>query len=74
MPPLKIPPGASTELSPVGMQFLTALFDRFDKDRDGALCPSELNEMFSLCPSNPWGPEVAWSVPTNDKVSLITHH
>ncbi|CAG0914289.1 unnamed protein product [Notodromas monacha] len=66
-PGLMIPPGASTELSPAGTQFLVALFERFDRDRDGSLCPSELNELFSLCPSNPWGSDVAWSVPTNDK-------
>lgn len=31
-PPLKIPPGSSTELSHRGQQFLTSLFERCDLD------------------------------------------
>ncbi|XP_061399706.1 mitochondrial Rho GTPase isoform X2 [Musca vetustissima] len=53
-PPLKIPPGSSTELSHRGQQFLTALFERYDKDCDGALSPEEHKMLFSTCPQAPW--------------------
>lgn len=73
-PHLKIPPGSSTELSHRGQQFLTALFERSDKDGDGALSPEEYRAVFSACPSPPWSfsTDIKRSVPTNDK-NWLTH-
>nr|CAI5851584.1 unnamed protein product [Callosobruchus analis] len=66
-PSLKVPSGSTTELSHKGHHFLTHLFDRFDKDQDRALSPTEFEEMFSTCPTPPWGPDVGAMVPTNEK-------
>ncbi|CAG0892248.1 unnamed protein product, partial [Darwinula stevensoni] len=68
-PKLKVPSGSRMELSPVGIQFLTNLFHKYDRDRDLALCPVELNDLFSTCPGGniPWGPQVFYAVSTNDK-------
>ncbi|KAI8093282.1 EF hand associated-domain-containing protein [Halteromyces radiatus] len=54
LPPFEVPPECSVELSPHGYQFLTELFQAFDKDKDGALNISELNELLSTSPGNPW--------------------
>ena len=60
--------GCSVELSSVGIQFLTSLFHKHDKDHDGALSPQELLDLFHVCPhSNPWGRDVLHSVTTNSK-------
>jgi Ras family protein T1 len=40
-PYVKIPPGSSTELSHRGQQFLISLFERNDRDNDGALSPGK---------------------------------
>ncbi|XP_017781460.1 PREDICTED: mitochondrial Rho GTPase isoform X2 [Nicrophorus vespilloides] len=66
-PTIKIIGGCSTELSHRGQQFLTHIFERHDKDRDQALSPTEFEELFSTCPTPPWGPDVSDMVPTNDK-------
>jgi Ras family protein T1 len=60
--------GCTSELSHKGQQFLSALFERFDKDRDGALSPAEVRNLFSTCPVPMWGPDVHRTVPTNSKV------
>ncbi|XP_017855618.1 PREDICTED: mitochondrial Rho GTPase isoform X3 [Drosophila arizonae] len=67
-PALKIPPGSSTELSHRGQQFLIALFERYDRDGDGALSPEEHKMLFSTCPSPPWSysTDIRKSCPTND--------
>ena len=60
--------GCSVELSSVGIQFVTSLFHKHDKDHDGALSPQELVDLFDVCPhSNPWGMDVLHSVTTNSK-------
>ncbi|KAJ8928244.1 hypothetical protein NQ314_019194 [Rhamnusium bicolor] len=64
---LKVPSGSTTELSHRGQQFLTHIFERYDKDRDKALSPMEFDELFSTCPTPAWGPDVSAMVPTNDK-------
>lgn len=51
--PLEIPAGCTAELTSSGYRFLTALFDKFDSDGDGALSPSELDSLFSVCPEIP---------------------
>lgn len=66
-PPIKIPPGSSTELSHRGQQFLMALFERNDKDNDGALSPDEFKRVFSACPSPPFSSDIKRTVPTNEK-------
>ncbi|GAA5970928.1 hypothetical protein JCM11641_004512 [Rhodosporidiobolus odoratus] len=53
-PRFDIPSDCTAELSPRGYQFLTELFETFDQDRDGALSPSELSNLFSTSPGNPW--------------------
>ncbi|KAJ3726420.1 EF hand associated-domain-containing protein [Lentinula guzmanii] len=53
-PKFDIPPDCSVELSPPGYQFFTDIFETFDKDQDGALNPSELEEVFGTSPGNPW--------------------
>ncbi|CAD6190743.1 unnamed protein product [Caenorhabditis auriculariae] len=50
-PRLQVPVGCSTELSPEGAQFVCALFEKYDEDKDGCLSPSELQNLFSVCPS-----------------------
>ena len=57
-PKLSVPRGCSTELSHLGVKFLSHLFDTHDLDRDGYLNHEELDRLFSVCPENPWGPEV----------------
>lgn len=66
-PQLKIPPGSSTELSHRGQQFLMSLFERSDKDNDGALSPDEFKRVFSACPSPPFSSDIKRTVPTNEK-------
>ncbi|KAL1132070.1 hypothetical protein AAG570_010028 [Ranatra chinensis] len=66
-PPIRVPNGSSTELSHKGQQFLTRLFLRFDKDRDGALSPIELAQLFAVCPAPAWTADVQNVIPTNNK-------
>ncbi|KAI9346397.1 P-loop containing nucleoside triphosphate hydrolase protein [Zopfochytrium polystomum] len=53
-PPIQVPPDCSVELSSDGYRFFTDLFQIFDQDKDGALKDSELEELFSTTPGNPW--------------------
>lgn len=64
-PPLNVLSGCTTELNHKGQQFFTALFERFDKDKDGALSPFEQECLFSMCPAPPWGSDIHHIVPTN---------
>lgn len=68
---LRVPPGCSTELNHAGYAFLTGLFEKYDMDRDNALSPQELIDLFSTCPVMPWGPDVLNSVHTNEKVLTV---
>ncbi|XP_034486906.1 mitochondrial Rho GTPase isoform X1 [Drosophila innubila] len=74
-PPLKIPPGSSTELSHRGQQFLIAVFERYDRDGDGALCPEEHKMLFSTCPAAPWSysTDIRKSCPTNEAGWVTLH-
>ena len=56
-----------TSFVQAGLDFLTALFAKHDLDQDQALSPQELVSLFSICPLNPWGPEVYHQTPTNHK-------
>uniref|UniRef100_A0A336LJI5 Mitochondrial Rho GTPase n=1 Tax=Culicoides sonorensis TaxID=179676 RepID=A0A336LJI5_CULSO len=64
-PPLKIPPGSSTELSHRGFQFLTSIFEKGDVDRDGALSPEEFKNVFMGCPTPPFSTDIKRTVVTN---------
>ncbi|CAH2073803.1 unnamed protein product, partial [Iphiclides podalirius] len=63
---IKVPVGCTTELSYKGQQFLTQLFEKYDRDKDGMLNPTELKNVFSCCPRVPWH-NLRYTVPTNDK-------
>ncbi|XP_023947993.2 mitochondrial Rho GTPase isoform X2 [Bicyclus anynana] len=63
---IKVPIGCTSELSYKGQQFLTQIFEKYDKDRDGMLNPTELKNVFSYCPRIPWH-NLRYTVPTNDK-------
>ncbi|CAH2264046.1 mitochondrial Rho GTPase isoform X1 [Pararge aegeria] len=63
---IKVPIGCTSELSYKGQQFLTQLFEKYDKDRDGMLNPTELKNVFSCCPRIPWH-NLRYTVPTNEK-------
>lgn len=66
-PPLNVPSGCTTELNHKGQQFFIALFERFDKDKDGALSPFEQESLFAMCPAPPWGSDIHHIVPTNQQ-------
>ncbi|XP_043970051.1 mitochondrial Rho GTPase 1-A-like isoform X1 [Gambusia affinis] len=66
-PPLKIPPDCTTELNHNAYLFLQSVFDKHDKDRDCALSPDELRDLFDVFPYMPWGPDVNNTVCTNDQ-------
>ncbi|CAG8614622.1 525_t:CDS:2, partial [Funneliformis caledonium] len=53
-PLFEVPRDCSVELSPSGYQFFTEIFQVFDKDKDGALKDSELVQLFSTSPGDPW--------------------
>ncbi len=63
-----VPNGCSVELSHKGYQFLTNLFERYDKDKDNALSPKEVEVIFSTCPTPAFTSCVQHMVPTNSKV------
>ncbi|XP_048103409.1 mitochondrial Rho GTPase 1b isoform X5 [Alosa alosa] len=66
-PPLKIPPDCTTELNHNAYLFLQSIFDKHDKDRDCALSPEELKDLFDVFPYMPWGADVNNTVCTNDQ-------
>ncbi|XP_026785446.1 mitochondrial Rho GTPase 1-A isoform X1 [Pangasianodon hypophthalmus] len=66
-PLLKIPPNCTTELNHNAYLFLQSVFDKHDKDRDCALSPDELKDLFKVFPYMPWGPDVNNTVYTNDQ-------
>ncbi|KAF3454463.1 hypothetical protein FNV43_RR04910 [Rhamnella rubrinervis] len=47
-------PDQSVELTNKAVEFLKEIFDLFDSDRDGALRPRELEELFSTAPESPF--------------------
>ncbi|NXD92785.1 MIRO1 GTPase, partial [Chaetorhynchus papuensis] len=66
-PPLKIPPDCTTELNHFFYLFLQSIFDKHDLDRDCALSPDELKDLFKVFPYMPWGPDVNNTVCTNER-------
>ncbi|XP_045426292.1 mitochondrial Rho GTPase 2 isoform X3 [Pipistrellus kuhlii] len=63
-PPLHVPPGCSTELNHFGYQFVQRVFEKHDQDRDGALSLAQLQDLFSVSPAPPWGPQFLQEVQT----------
>ncbi|PWA77846.1 mitochondrial Rho GTPase [Artemisia annua] len=47
-------PNQSVELTTAALDFLKGIFSLFDSNKDGALQDSELDELFSTAPENPW--------------------
>ncbi|KAK7123383.1 hypothetical protein R3I93_021717 [Phoxinus phoxinus] len=72
-PPLRVSVGCTTELNHLGHQFLQKLFDKYDEDKDSALSPAELKNLFSVLPYMPWGSAVYSNVPLTDD-SFISQH
>uniref|UniRef100_A0A4W6DXU8 Ras homolog family member T1a n=1 Tax=Lates calcarifer TaxID=8187 RepID=A0A4W6DXU8_LATCA len=66
-PMIKIPPDCTTELNHNAYLFLQSVFDKHDKDRDCALSPEEVKDLFKVFPYMPWGPDVNNTVCTNDQ-------
>ncbi|KAJ8364149.1 hypothetical protein SKAU_G00129800 [Synaphobranchus kaupii] len=72
-PQLHVPAGCSTELSQQGFEFLQRLFEKYDEDKDSALSPAELKNLFSVFPYMPWGVDVYTAAPVNEQ-GFITQH
>uniref|UniRef100_A0A8C2J4D0 Mitochondrial Rho GTPase n=1 Tax=Cyprinus carpio TaxID=7962 RepID=A0A8C2J4D0_CYPCA len=72
-PPLRVSVGCTTELNHLCHQFLQKLFDKYDEDKDSALSPAELKNLFSVLPYMPWGPEVYSNVPLSDDIYISQH-
>uniref|UniRef100_A0A8C9Y7M7 Mitochondrial Rho GTPase n=1 Tax=Sander lucioperca TaxID=283035 RepID=A0A8C9Y7M7_SANLU len=66
-PMIKMPPDCTTELNHNAYLFLQSVFDKHDKDRDCALSPEEVKDLFKVFPYMPWGPDVNHTVCTNEK-------
>ncbi|CAL4936650.1 unnamed protein product [Urochloa decumbens] len=52
--PIKRAPDQTLELTTEVVDFLKGIFNMFDIDNDGALLPTELEDLFSTAPENPW--------------------
>ncbi|XP_041134028.1 mitochondrial Rho GTPase 2-like isoform X2 [Polyodon spathula] len=72
-PPLRVPHGCTTELNHFGYQFIQKLFEKYDVDKDMALSPSELKNLFSVFPYTPWGADVYSTVCSNEKGYISQH-
>ncbi|KAG6891671.1 ERMES complex Ca(2+)-binding regulatory GTPase gem1 [Termitomyces sp. T32_za158] len=79
-PKFDVPIDCSVELSPLGYQFLTEIFETFDKgsrsqsfqDQDGALKKAELDEVFSTSPGNPWATQNFPDTTLSDDTGAVT--
>lgn len=60
------------ELSQKGYQFLTDIFESFDKDQDGSLNAAELKDLFSTTPGNPWTAQNFPSMTIADDSGAVT--
>lgn len=68
---LKVPPTCSVELSLRGIEFLQYLFRKYDKDEDGCLNKSELDDLFSYSMiKNPWSADVHNTIETNSDMYI----
>ncbi|KAG6814245.1 ERMES complex Ca(2+)-binding regulatory GTPase gem1 [Tricholoma furcatifolium] len=71
-PKFDVPIDCSVELSPLGYQFFTDIFETFDKDQDGALKKAELDEVFSTSPGNPWATQNFPDTTLSDDSGAVT--
>lgn len=71
-PRFDVPGDCSVELSPLGNQFLTDIFEAYDRDQDGALSQSELDDLFSTSPGNPWLPQGFPDTTITDEMGKVT--
>lgn len=67
IPSVRVPHGCTSELNHRGQHFLQKLFEKHDKDRDGALSFTEMSCLFSTCPTPPWHPDFKRTVVTNTR-------
>ncbi|XP_040570556.1 mitochondrial Rho GTPase 1 isoform X2 [Lepeophtheirus salmonis] len=72
-PSFSAPSNSIIELSNIGYDFLTFIFEKYDKDSDKAMSPQEIIDLFSTCPVTPWGPDLYNTVVTNEKGYLSYH-
>ncbi|KAF9454690.1 mitochondrial Rho 1 [Macrolepiota fuliginosa MF-IS2] len=72
VPKLDVPPDCSVELSPLGYQFFTDIFETHDKDQDGALKSDELDGVFSTSPGNPWATQKFPDTTLSDDTGAVT--
>jgi len=71
-PSMNVTDAQTVELSTLGYKFFTSLFKQFDKDQDGALSHTELENLFSLVsPGIPWGKKFTDNAVTNEQ-SFVT--
>ena len=47
------------------------IFEKYDCDRDGALNPQELINLFSTCPLMPWGQDIYNTVTTQPNTGWL---
>ncbi|KAJ0054408.1 hypothetical protein Pint_03339 [Pistacia integerrima] len=52
--PTKLAPDQSVELASEAVEFLRGIFGLYDIDNDGAVGPTELEDIFSAAPESPW--------------------
>ncbi|XP_031263772.1 mitochondrial Rho GTPase 2 isoform X2 [Pistacia vera] len=52
--PTKLAPDQSVELASEAVEFLRGIFGLYDIDNDGAVRPTELEDIFSAAPESPW--------------------
>ncbi|XP_044486643.1 mitochondrial Rho GTPase 2-like [Mangifera indica] len=52
--PTKLAPDQSVELAIEALEFLRGIFGLYDIDNDGAVRPTELEDLFSTAPESPW--------------------
>ncbi|KAI0917359.1 ERMES complex Ca(2+)-binding regulatory GTPase gem1 [Taiwanofungus camphoratus] len=71
-PRFDVPYDCSVELSPLGYQFFTDVFETFDKDQDGALKTEELEDLFSTSPGNPWAGQKFPDTTVADDAGAVT--
>ncbi|KAL6301993.1 P-loop containing nucleoside triphosphate hydrolase protein [Sparassis latifolia] len=71
-PKFDVPHDCSVELSPLGYQFFTDIFETFDKDQDGALKTEELDDLFSTSPANPWAGQKFPDTTVADDTGAVT--
>lgn len=71
-PRFDVPSDCSVELSPLGNQFFTDIFEAYDRDQDGALSQHELDDLFSTSPGNPWTPQGFPDTTITDDTGKVT--